>query len=153
MAEPQLSTLAGTDLLYTRSNHGDYLAAAQLLVNLTTSQLALATTPTAVAGKPVNAQTGAAYTLALTDAGKLVTCSHATAFTLTVPAFATIAFPVGTVIEVAQIGAGLVTVAAADGVTLGEVAATLNALGQYAVITLRKIAADTWLVNGDLAAS
>ncbi len=82
-----------------------------------------------------------------------MTCSHATAFTLTVPAFATIAFPVGTVIEVAQIGAGLVTVAAADGVTLGEVAATLNALGQYAVITLRKIAADTWLVNGDLAAS
>ena len=47
----------------------------------------------------VNAQTGA-YTLVLTDANKAVEVTTASAVNLTIPTDASVAFPVGTVIEV-----------------------------------------------------
>ena len=71
----------------------------------------------------LNTQTGASYTLALSDAGKLVEMNNAGANTLTVPPNGTIAFPVNTRIDVVQYGA----------------------------ITLYKRATNEWVVIGDLA--
>lgn len=100
----------------------------------------------------INAQTGTTYTLVLTDIGKLVTLSNAGAITLTVPTNASVAFPVGTVIALAQLGAGLVTVAGDTGVTINGVTPGDSDLsGQYATASLTKLATDTWLLSGGLA--
>jgi hypothetical protein len=97
-----------------------------------------------------NAQT-AGYTLVLGDAGKLVEVSSGTAVTLTVPTNATVAFPVGTRVEVLQTGAGQVTVAAAGGVTVNAKTG-LKVSAQWGRVILIKRATDTWALVGDTAA-
>ena len=62
-------------------------------------------------------QTGTSYTLALADNHRLVECANAAAITVTVPTNAAVAFPLGARIEIAQTGAGQITVSGA-GVTL-----------------------------------
>jgi hypothetical protein len=97
----------------------------------------------------VNAQT-AAYTLVLADAGKAVEMSNAAARTITVPPNSAVAFPVGTVIELTRMGAGAVTVVAGAGVTIRNAATVLTLRAQYSVVTIRKRAADEWVIAGDL---
>lgn len=89
----------------------------------------------------INAQTGTTYQPVLTDHGGLVTLSNASGGTLTIPANATVAFSVGDVIQVLNIGAGSWTVAAAGGVTLNGSTTTL---AQNASVTLVKLATNTW---------
>lgn len=104
------------------------------------------------AGVSINAQTDATYTLVLADADKLVTLSNGSAITLTVPTNASVAFPTGTAIALAQLGAGLVTVKGASGVTTNGVTPGSEALaGQYATASLTKLATNTWLLSGGLA--
>lgn len=98
-----------------------------------------------------NAQT-TAYTLVLTDAGKAIDITAATGVAATVPPNSTVAFPLGTVVEVSQLGAGQVTITAGSGVTLRSSGAKLKTTGQYSACSIRKIATDEWLVSGDLAA-
>lgn len=101
---------------------------------------------------PINAQTGTTYTLVLGDAGKLVTLANGSAITLTVPANSSAAFPVGTVIALAQLDAGLVTVAGDAGVTInGTTPGDEDLTGQWATASLTKLATDTWLLSGGLA--
>ena len=89
------------------------------------------------------------YTLALTDAYKLVEMNKGTAVTLTVPKNAVVAFPIGTTICVIQKGAGLVTFAPVDGdVTILSYDSALSMLGQYAGATLTKVATNTWYLTG-----
>lgn len=97
----------------------------------------------------INAQTGTTYTLVLADLGKLVTLSNASAITLTVPPNADVAFSVGSHVDIAQIGAGQVTIAPGSGVTIGSRNGTKLA-GQYAIGTLIKIDTNTWLSVGDI---
>lgn len=97
----------------------------------------------------LNAQTGTSYTLVLTDHTKLITLSNASAITLTVPPNSSVAFAVGSVIDLAQIGAGQVTVAQGSGVTINSTPG-LKLRAQYSGATLRKRATDTWLLFGDL---
>lgn len=92
------------------------------------------------------------YTLALSDSGGVVEMNKATANNLTVPANATVAFPVGTCIEVMQYGAGQTTLVAAGGVTIRSAGAKLKLTAQYSTAALRKIATDEWAVAGDLSA-
>ena len=99
-----------------------------------------------------NAQTGTTYTLVLTDAGKMVTCSNASSITLTVPANADVAFPVNTRIDLLQYGAGQVTVAAGSGVTIYSKGSALKLSAQYAGATLWKKATNTWVLVGDISA-
>lgn len=99
-----------------------------------------------------NAQTGTTYTLVLTDAGKMVTLTNASAITLTVPPNADVAFPVNTRIDLLQYGAGQVTVAAGSGVTIYSSGTKLKITGQYSGATLWKKATNTWVLVGDIAA-
>jgi hypothetical protein len=99
----------------------------------------------------INAQTGTSYTLVLSDQQKLITLTNASAITLTVPPNSSVAFPIGTVIEFIQGGAGQVTFAAGAGVTLAEYQSKTKLAGQYAGATMIKIAADTWWIVGNLA--
>jgi len=100
----------------------------------------------------MNAQTGAAYTLVLADAGALVTMSNAAANTLTVPPNSAVAFPDGTRVDIGQDGAGQTTVAAGSGVTI-RTPETLKLRKQWAKATLIKRGADTWDLEGNLEAA
>lgn len=99
----------------------------------------------------INAQTGTSYTLVLADVAKVVTLSNAAAITLTVPPESSVAWPAGTTIVLAQLGAGTVTVAAGSGVTINSVSSNLDISDQYGVATLLKTGTDTWLLFGALA--
>lgn len=99
-----------------------------------------------------NTQT-TSYTLALSDASKMVevaVTSPSTA-TVTVPLNTSVAFPVGAQILIAQTGTGTVSIAAAGGVTINyRTGLGLNLNGQWAIATLVKRATDTWILFGDL---
>ena len=98
----------------------------------------------------INQQT-AAYTTALADRDKLVEVSSATGVTVTIPANASVAYPVGTSIDILQTGAGQVTIAGAGGVTVNATPG-LKLRTQWSSATLFKRATDTWVVFGDLTA-
>ena len=68
----------------------------------------------------INAQTGTAYTLVAGDRGKLVTMYNASASTCTVPPNSSVAFVIGTQIQVVQWGDGELTMVAGSGVTLSR---------------------------------
>lgn len=90
----------------------------------------------------INAQTGTSYTLVLADQGELVTLSNANPVTVTVPANATVAYAVGTVITLLNVGAGTTTVAAAAGVTITPSSGLT--LTQNESASLIKRATNTW---------
>jgi len=104
----------------------------------------------------LNAQT-ATYTVVLADANqKLVTMSVAGANDFQIPTNANVAFAVGTVINVIQIGAGQTTIkAVTSGTTTisstGASAIAPKLRAQYSAASCIKVATDTWYVVGDIA--
>lgn len=120
----------------------------------TAGQVLTAAEMTAVATAmiAINAQTGTSYTAVLADDGKLITADNGSAITLTIPPNSSVAFGIGTQINIMQLGAGAVTVTAGAGVTLRSAGTKLKTNGQYAVATCCKIATDTWVVIGNLTA-
>lgn len=136
-----------TGLKYAQQ--GDvFLTASQTLTNKTL------TAP--VATVALNAQTGTTYTFVLSDASKFVTCSNASAIAVSIPTNASVAFPIGTIINVQQIGAGQVTIAATTpGTTTvtsaGATSASPKTRAQYSAATCIKTGTDTWTVVGDIA--
>jgi hypothetical protein len=100
----------------------------------------------------INAQTGTTYTTVLADDGKLITCSNASAIALTIPPNSSVAYGIGTQINIAQLSAGQVTITAGAGVTLNSEGSKLKLKGQYAVGTCVKTDTNTWFVVGNLSA-
>ena len=110
--------------------------------------LAAAALNTAFNSLSLNVQTGTSYSLVLSDAGGMVTTSNASAVTLTIPTNASQAFPTGTALALLNLGAGLLTVAGASGVTVNP---SSLSLAQYDSGTLLKIATNSWvLMRGGL---
>ena len=99
----------------------------------------------------INAQT-ASYTAVLTDDGKLVTMSNASANNFTVPPNSSVAYGIGTQLNIAQLGAGQTTIVAGAGVTLNSAGTKLKLKEQYAVATCVKTDTNTWFVVGNLSA-
>lgn len=99
----------------------------------------------------VNEQTGTSYTLKLSDMGKMVECTNASAITLTVPPNSSVAFSTGCVIGVHQGGAGAITITAGSGVTINSAGSLVDTNGQYAEVFLRKVAINTWVLTGNRA--
>lgn len=120
----------------------------------TAGQILTAAEMTAVATAMIalNAQTGTSYTAVLADDGKLITFDNGSAITFTVPPNSSVAFGIGTQINVMQLGAGQVTITAGAGVTLRSAGTKVKTNGQYSVATCVKIATDTWVLVGNLAA-
>jgi hypothetical protein len=81
----------------------------------------------------------------------LIEINAAGGTTLTVPANATTAFPVGTSIDILQVGAGQITVAGAVGVTVNSTPG-LKLRTQWSSATLFKRGTDLWVLMGDLSA-
>jgi C4-dicarboxylate-specific signal transduction histidine kinase len=122
--------------------------------SFTASQVLTATEQNALATAmiAINAQTGASYTTVLADDGKLITVSNASANTLTIPPNSSVAYGIGTQINIAQLGAGQVTITAGAGVTLNSSGAKLKLKDQYSVATCVKTDTNTWFVVGNLSA-
>jgi hypothetical protein len=104
----------------------------------------------------LNAQTGTTYTFVLTDANNtLVTASNASAQTYSIPTNASVAYPIGSQINIIAIGAGQVTInAVTSGTTTvlsnGGTAASPKLRVQYSSASLVKVGTDTWYVIGDI---
>ena len=98
-----------------------------------------------------NRQT-ASYTLVLADRGKLVEMNVATANNLTIPLNSSVAFPIGTQIDLSQYGAGQTTIVATSGVTIRSTNSWVKLNAQYAAATLIKIGTDEWYLFGNLNA-
>jgi len=96
-------------------------------------------------------QTGAAYTLTLTDRYKIITMNDPGANVLTIPDNTTVPLPVGTEIRVIQIGAGVTSITASAGVDLNSVTAGSGDIQkQWGEVRLYKTATDEWYVAGDV---
>jgi hypothetical protein len=142
-----LSTAAAA-LLSTRQLGALEWDNTQLYITASTQFALLNRNPIATATVLINTQTGTTFAPALTDAGRLITLSNASAIAVTIAADATTDFPVGTQLLLMQLGAGQVTVSGAVGVTIVSRSGTKTA-GQYALISLIKVAANQWVVGGD----
>jgi hypothetical protein len=92
------------------------------------------------------------YTLSTLDhRDDLIEMGSASALTLTIPLNSSIAYPVGTSLDILQTGAGQVTIAGAAGVTVNATPG-LKLRTQWSSATLFKRAENTWVVYGDLTA-
>lgn len=90
------------------------------------------------------------YTLVLADRGVCIEMNSASATIVSVPTNASVAFDIGTVVEVYQMGAGSVTVqAVTPGTTTLRPTASVVVRAQYSSVSMRKRAADEWVVSGD----
>ena len=106
------------------------------------------TFPTAIS---VNTQTGS-YTLVSADAGRYVRMNSTISNTLTVPPESSVPFPVGTVIQVRQVGSGQTTIVPGTDVTVNS-PETLALRKSGSSAALIKVGADTWDLTGDLEAA
>jgi hypothetical protein len=143
---PVTTTLAGNDIFLI--NHLDTTST----VSFNALSASISNSVLAVVGPTVttNSQTGTSYTITLPDNGRHITFSNSSPITLFVPTNASVLFPIGSQIMISQIGTGQVTVAA---VTPGTTSVNGNngtkTAGQYAIISLIKIATDSWIIGGD----
>lgn len=95
---------------------------------------------------------GTLYTLLLVDAGKALIFSNSSSITVTIPLDSTTNFSIGQTFVLSPKGTGQITVAGAVGVTVSSLNGDLKSAGQYAELRLIKIAANEWLLSGDLTA-
>jgi len=103
----------------------------------------------------LNAQTGTTYTTVLADSYQmLITQSNASANAIKIPTNASVAHPVGTVITVLNIGAGLCTISAVSSGTTTILSAGSSAaaptVAQYKSCAIIKTGTDQWYVVGSI---
>ena len=88
-------------------------------------------------------------TLALDEAGASIFMTNSSAATITIPANSSVAFPMGTEIEIVQTDAAI-TFAGASGVTINSPEGALTLNSQHKSACLKKYGTDTWNLQGDL---
>ena len=104
----------------------------------------------------LNDQT-ATYTAVLTDnRNKLVRMNVASSNNFQIPTNASVAFPIGSVINVVQQGSGQTTIQAVTSgtTTIQSTGATATApklRARYSAASCIKVGTDTWLIVGDIA--
>lgn len=90
----------------------------------------------------------------ISDANKLIVSTGSSAATATIPANSGAPFQIGDVLTFMQTGTGTLTIAGASGVTISVPAGFGRAIrAQYATVSAVKVAADTWVLTGALAAA
>jgi len=104
----------------------------------------------------INAQTGTSYTGVLADAtNTLITMDNAAANTFNIPTDASVAYDVGTVLNVYMKGAGVTTITATTPgtTTVVSAGATIGSpnLGRYKIASCIKLAANSWTVIGGIS--
>lgn len=102
----------------------------------------------------VNSQSGTTYSLALSDAQKVVSITNSSPITVTIPSNATVALPVGTQVTLLQFGTGQIEVVGASSPNPVTIYANpgKKTRAQYSLITLIQLSTDNWLITGDSTA-
>jgi len=95
--------------------------------------------------------TSTAVSPVLADENCMTTLSNAAAITITLPSDATQPFAISAEVSYLWLGAGQPTFVAGAGATVGGTPG-LKMRSQYSAATAKKIAANTWVVIGDLSA-
>jgi hypothetical protein len=98
----------------------------------------------------INPITGTAYTVGLSDNGKLTTLDNAAAIGVTIPLNATTAFPIGAQLHFAQINDGTVTFVPATNAVIIGATPGYRLRVKWSTATITKIATNTWILVGDL---
>jgi hypothetical protein len=98
----------------------------------------------------------ASYTAVLANNSQIVTMDNASANTFSIPTNASVAFPIGTQINVLQIGAGQTTIQAVTSGTTSILSTAATAAApkiraRYGAATCVKAGTDLWYVFGDIA--
>lgn len=91
------------------------------------------------------------YTFVLGDSGRMKLHTSGSGHAYTIPTNASVAFPIGTVILLTNIGAGVVTITRTSGVTLRRAGVSTDAnaaLAQWGFASLVKIDTNVWVVSG-----
>jgi hypothetical protein len=132
---------------------------ANAVIALTTSGISATgalTTPNTSAselgykGTPQNGQDGN-YTLVLADAGKVIYKNAGGAGeTITIPANASVAFPVGTIIRIINNGGGTLSIAiTTDTLTLAGTSTTgTRTLADNSIAVIEKVTTTEWFISG-----
>ena len=142
---------AGTDYVAPAALAG-YLPTAQKGAAQGVATLDAESRVTATQASAALISVTASRTLSVADDNRCLVCESAQAITITIPANAAAALPVGAEIEVMQTGAGAVSFAPATGVTVHSADNALAIAAQYGVAALKQIAANVWLLCGALSA-
>lgn len=150
-----VGSTGGTSVLFETNGTPNFVQTIQNLVQgagieIVTDNLGN-TTITAMGssgGTSINTQTSS-YVAQLSDENNIVAMNVAGANTFTVPANASVAFPVGTTITVFQQGSGTVTLVGAGGVTI-LTPASLTTRAQYSTVSVINLSTDVWWAAGDL---
>ena len=98
-----------------------------------------------------NLQTGTSYTIQLSDRGKLVEFQNAGTITATIPAYSSVAFDIGDIIELLNTSTGVVDFVGAAGVTISAADGVTSLEGQWHRATLVNRAENTWVLMGNTA--
>lgn len=117
---------------------------------ITATPTALTDSSLGYRGAPVNSQPNT-YTFVLGDSGRCVVSTSASPVTWTIPPIASVAYPLGTVILLANLSASTVTVARGSGVTLRIAGSATNAnatIAAYGLATLILVGTNTWFISG-----
>ena len=114
------------------------------------SKVAATYLPSSSAFYTVVADKTASSTLTLADAQTIYPVNSATGVNLTIPTNASVAIPIGSVVNVIQKGVGRINYQASNGVTVLSPSSQVSSAGQNFSNILAKIAADTWHIEGSL---
>lgn len=145
-------SVVGTSDTQTLSNKTLTTPTIGSFVNATHAHTSAATGGTLTAGAVYygfNSNTGS-YTLALSDAGKVVIVSNSSANTVTVPLNSSVAFPTGSVVNILQSGSGQTSITGSAGVTIHSEGSKYKVKAQYGLAGVVKADTDTWVAFGNL---
>ena len=90
------------------------------------------------------------YTLALTDAGKVIEINSGSSENVTIPPNSSVAFPIGTQIVIVRLGAGAVVIVEGSGVTTRSDGDKNKIKSQYSSCVLIKHETNEWYILGNL---
>ena len=90
------------------------------------------------------------YTLALTDAGKVIEINSGSSENVTIPPNSGVAFPLGTQIVIVRMGSGAVVIVEGSGVTTRSDGDKAKIKSQYSSCVLIKHETNEWYILGNL---